>query len=92
MGKNCAVRLRIESQIAERGYASWEDVINLLEVFPEFKDMYFQYNDMCMGNLKSMMLDGYTINYKSYVEMFSDFVGVYLYSCNKGLYNKIMFE
>lgn len=93
MNKNCALRLRIESQIAEKGFADWEDIINLLGVFPEFKAMYFQYNDGCMENLRSMMLeDGYTISYKSYVEMFSEFVGENLYGYERALYNKIMFE
>lgn len=91
--RDSVLRLRIELQAAERGYFTWEDIMSLLEVFPEFKAMYFQYNDGCMGNLKSMMLeDGYKITYKSYVEMFSEFVGEYLYSYEKGLYDKIMFE
>lgn len=91
--KNCSQRLRIEAQIAERGYANWEDITQLLEVFPYFNSMYFQYNDGDIDNLRRMMCeDGYKLSYKNYVEMFSEFVGEYLYMHNRDLYKQIMFD
>lgn len=93
MLKNCTRRLRVEAQIAERGYATWEDIMQLLEVFPYFNAMYFQYNNGDIGNLRRMMCeDGYKLSYESYVEMFSEFVGEYLYCHNRHLYKQIMFE
>ena len=93
MLKNCTRRLKVEAQIAERGYANWEDIVQLLEVFPYFNAMYFQYNDGDIGNLRRMMCEGgYKLSYESYVKMFSGFVRDHLYYHDRDLYNQIMFK
>lgn len=91
--KDSVLRLKIELQAAHRGYFTWEDVRSLVEVFPEFESMYFQYNELGVEDLyRRMSEDGYTLRYKDYIEMFSEFVGEYLCAYNRPLYNKIMFE
>jgi hypothetical protein len=91
--KDSVLRLKTELQAAHRGYFTWKDVRSLVEVFPEFEEMYFQYNGTTVSELKVMMCeDGYKLRYKAYIDMFSKFVGEYLYTYEKSLYNKIMFE
>ncbi len=90
--KNCVRRLRIESQIAHRGYMTWEDVMSLLEVFPLFSEMYFQYNGESLKELHLRMSeDEYTISYESYVEMFMDLIH-HVECFEKDVYREIMFE
>lgn len=91
--KDSVLRLSIELQAAHRGYFTWEDVRSLVEVFPEFNEMYFQYNDIAVAELRVMMCeDGYKLRYTAYIDMFSKLVGEYLCAYEKSLYNKIMFE
>ena len=91
--KDSILRLKIELQAAHRGYFTWEDIISLVEVFPEFNTMYFQYNGISVAELRVKMCEeGYKLSYTTYIDMFSEFVGGYLYTYEKNLYNMIMFE
>ena len=85
--KKCVRRLRIEAQIAHRGYVTWEDVISLLEVFPLFSEMYGE----TLKELYHRMSEaGYKISYESYVKMFMYFIH-HVECFEKDVYREIMF-
>ena len=73
--KNVTRRLRLEAQVAEKGYLEWEDVLQYTECCVEYTHLFKFFSEGCdLGSLKESMCSGYKLPYILFKEKEIEFL------------------
>lgn len=73
--KNISRKLRLEAQVAEKGYLEWEDIVQYVECCAEYTHLFKFFAEGCdLGDLREKLESGFKISYVLFKEIEIEFL------------------